>query len=140
MSRRIAKKKTLFTVPTSPGETPALRGGRCSCGHVFFPPQQLGCDVCGAAGAAIEIVELAGGGILRTFATAHRQKRPGSTAPLIFGTVLLDDGPAVEVVIDAEDEAFLAAGQRVHARLVEVGEDEDGHTLVDCFFASEGAA
>ena len=53
--------------------------------------------------------------------------------------MLLDDGPAVEVVIDAEDEAVLAAGQKVRARLVDVGEDEDGHTLVDCFFAPEGA-
>jgi hypothetical protein len=139
MSRRIAKKKTLFTVPASPDEAPALRGGRCRCGHVFFPPQQLGCDVCGAAGDAIEIVDLAGAGTLRTYATAHRQQRPGSSAPLIFGTVLLDDGPAVEVVIDAEDEAVLAVGQTVRARLVEVGEDEDGHTLVDCFFAPEGA-
>ena len=140
MSRRTAKKKTLFTVPSAPGEAPVLRGGRCSCGHVFFPPQQIGCDVCGASGDAIAIVDLTAAGVLQAFATAHRQTRPGGGVPLIIGAVALDDGPVVEVVLDAEDESELRVGQRVGGRLVEVGEDDDGRAVVDCFFAPLGAA
>ena len=139
MSRRTAKKKTLFTVPLAPGEAPALRGGRCSCGHVFFPPQQMGCDVCGASGDAIAIVDLTAAGVLQTFATAHRQTRPDGGAPLIVGAVALDDGPVVEVVLDTEDESGLRVGQRVAGRLVEVGEDDDGRAVVDCFFTPFGA-
>ena len=139
MSRRIAKKKTLFSVPIESGEAPALRGGRCTCGHVFFPPQQMGCDVCGASGDAIDIIDLTAAGILQTFATAHRQKRPGGNSSLVVGAVVLDDGPVVEVVLDVEDERGLRAGQRVGGRLVEVGEDDDGRPVVDCFFAPLGA-
>ena len=140
MSRRIARKQTLFSVPADPDAAPALLGGRCTCGHVFFPPQQMGCDVCGAAGDSIEIVELAASGVLNAFATAHRQTRPGATSPLVVGSVLLDDGPAVEVILDVEDASGLVIGQRVRARLVDVGEDDDGRSLVDCYFAPIEAA
>jgi len=87
-----------------------------------------------------EIVELAASGVLNAFATAHRQTRPGATSPLVVGSVLLDDGPAVEVILDVEDASGLAIGQRVGARLVEVGEDDDGRSLVDCYFAPIEAA
>jgi uncharacterized OB-fold protein len=140
VSRRIARKKTLFTVPPSPDEAPALLGGRCSCGHVFFPPQRMGCDVCGAAGDAIEIVELAAGGVLKSFAMTHRRTRPGGGSPLVVGVVALDGGPVIEVVIDADDESVLSVGQRVSGRLVDVGEDGAGQTVVDCFFAPVEAA
>ena len=140
MSPRIARKQTLFTVPPSPDEAPALLGGRCSCGHVFFPPQRMGCEVCGAAGDAIEIVELAARGTLLAFATFHRGTRPGGGSPFVVGAVALDDGPVIEVVIDADDESALAVGQRVSGRLVEVGEDAAGGTVVDCFFAPAEAA
>jgi uncharacterized OB-fold protein len=140
VSRRIARKKTLFTVPPSAEGAPALLGGRCSCGHVFFPPQQMGCDVCGAAGDAIEIVELAAGGVLKAFAMAHRRTRPGGGSPLVVGVVALDDGPVIEVVIDADDDSALFVGQRVSGRLVDVGEDDAGGSVVDCFFAPLEAA
>jgi uncharacterized OB-fold protein len=102
---------------------------------VFFPPQQMGCEVCGVYGDEIEIIELDASGTLQTFALAHRQQRPGSTTPLIIGTVALDSGPAVEVILDVEDPAPLSCGQRVAGHLVEVGEDESGRQIVDCFFA-----
>jgi len=140
VSRRIARKKTLFTVPPSPEGVPALLGGRCSCGHVFFPPQQMGCDVCGAAGDAIEIVELAAGGVLKAFAMVHRRTRPGGGSPLVVGVVALDDGPVIEVVIDADDESALFVGQRVSGRLVDIGEDDAGRSVVDCFFTPLEAA
>jgi uncharacterized OB-fold protein len=107
---------------------------------VFFPPQRMGCDVCGAAGDAIGIVEIAAGGVLKAFATAHRETRPGGTSPLVVGTVALDDGPVVEVVLDVDDESALSVGQRVRGRLIDVGADDAGRTVVDCFFAPVEAA
>jgi len=53
---------------------------------------------------------------------------------------LLDGGPVIEVVIDADDESALSVGQRVSGRLVDVGEDGAGQTVVDCFFAPVEAA
>ncbi len=140
MNERVATKPTLFTVPPAPGSETRLLGARCSGGHLFFPPQQMGCDICGAHGSDIAIVELAALGVLKTFARAYRQQRPGSAAPLVIGTVLLDAGPAVEVILDVDDTDALRCGQRVAGHLVEVGEDEAGRQLVDCFFAPEEVA
>ncbi len=135
MSERVARKQTLFTVPPAPSNETHLLGSRCSDGHVFFPPQRLGCEICGAYGDDIESVELAAAGTLRNFALAHREQRPGSAAPLITGTVALDAGPSVEVILEVDDTTQLACGQRVAGHLVECGEDESGRQVVDCFFA-----
>lgn len=135
MSERVAKRPTLFTLPPAPSTETKLRGARCSSGHLFFPPQQIGCEVCGAYGDEIEIIELDASGTLQSFALSHRQQRPGSTAPLIIGTVALDAGPALEVVLDVDDTAGLSCGQRVAGHLVDIGEDESSRRIVDCFFA-----
>ncbi len=134
MSKRVARSPSLFDVPAGDGIETVLLGTRCSNGHVTFPPQTLGCEVCGAYGDAIEKVELAAEGRLTTFAVAHRDKRAGSTSPLIFGTVVLDAGPAVEVVLDVDDAAELQRGQRVSGHLAAAGEDESGNTVMDCYF------
>ncbi len=135
MSERIAKRRTLFTVPPAPSNETALLGTRCTEGHVAFPPQRLGCEVCGAFGDQIESIELAATGTLRTFALSHREQRPGSNAPLIIGTVALDAGPEVEVILEVDDPALLSCGQQVTGQLVGVGQDESGKQIVDCFFA-----
>ena len=138
MARRVARRKTLFTVPESPEAPPALLCGRCECGHVFFPAQRLGCDRCGAHGDRIEIVEVAARGVLRAFATAHRPKPEEGQRPQVVGTVMLDAGPAFEVILDAREEA-LAVGQRVRGLLVESGHDDEGQIVMDCLFAPEHA-
>jgi uncharacterized OB-fold protein len=149
MSPRVARCPTLYTVPDDPATSTKLRGGRCSSGHVFFPPQRLGCTTCGAHGESIEIVELEATGILRSHAFSHREKRPGSDQPLIIGTVVLDAGPAIEVVLAVDDLSGLESGQRVNGRLVEVaeageegeaGEGGEAGIIVDCFFAPAGSS
>ena len=136
MSERVAKRQTLFTIPTASGSETKLLGTRCSNGHLSFPPQQSGCEVCGAYGDEIESVELDASGTLGSFVVARRQQRPGSSAaPLVIGTVVLDAGPAVEVVLDVDDARLLSRGQHVTGHLVEVAEDESGRPIVDCFFA-----
>ena len=135
MSERVAKRPTLFTAPASQSAETVLLGTRCSGGHISFPPERMGCGVCGAYGEEIETIELAASGRLTAFAVAHRQQRAGSTSPLVVGTVVLDAGPAVDVILGVDDTAQLSCGQRVVGRLVPVGEDESGRPVVDCFFA-----
>ena len=136
MSERVAKSPTLFSVPVAPSNETVLLGTRCSGGHVAFPPEQMGCEVCGAHGDEIETIELAASGTLTTFAMAHRQQRAGSASPLVVGTVVLDAGPAVDVVLEVADTAKLSCGLQVVGHLVPVGEDESGRTILDCFFAA----
>lgn len=124
----------MFTVPADPDAPPRLRGGRCRCGRLLFPPQRFGCDGCGASGDAIESVEFDAVGVLRAFATSHRQQRPGSDSKLVVGTVALDAGPVVESALAVDDASELRIGGRVRARLLAIGSEDDGRTLVDCFF------
>ena len=138
MSERIARKKTLFTVPVDESEPPRLRGTRCRCGRLLFPPQHFGCDGCGAAGDAIRPVEFEADGVLTAFATSHRQQRPGSESPLVVGTVALDAGPVVESTLAVDDASGLRIGARLRARLLDIGADEDGRRIVDCFFEPVG--
>ena len=143
MSPRVARCPTLYAVPEDPSASTKLRGGRCSSGHVFFPPQRLGCTICGAHGDDIEIIEFEASGILRSHALSYREKRPGSDLHLIIGTVALDAGPAVEVVLAVDDVAALEPGQRVTGRLVEIAESGEGgeaQIIVDCFFAPAGSS
>ena len=149
MSPRVARCPSLYTLPEDPAASTKLRGGRCSSGHIFFPPQQLGCTTCGAHGEGIEIIELEASGELRSHALSHREKRPGSDLPLIIGTVALDAGPLIEVVLAVDDVAVLECGQRVTGRLVEIaeaggkeetGEGEEAEIIVDCFFAPAGCS
>lgn len=140
MIGRIAARATLVGVPETDAAAPTLRGSRCVCGRVSFPPEPLGCSACGACGADIAAIPLAAAGTLRSFALAPRQQRPGGDGPLIVGAVLLDDGPLVEVVIAAADTSGLAIGGRVCGRLVPIGTDADGQTLVDCQFEPEAPA
>lgn len=136
MSERVAKSPTLFSVPAAPSTETVLLGTRCSGGHVAFPPERMGCEVCGVYGAEIETIELAASGTLTTFAMSHRQQRAGSTSPLVVGTVVLDAGPAVDVVLDVDDTAELSCGLRVVGHLVPVAEDESGRPILDCFFVA----
>jgi len=140
MSQRIAKKKTLFTVPESRTERPSLLGGRCSCGYLFFPPHRFGCEVCGAGPEAINIIEMAATGLLKTFAASHQQIRSDGHSPLIFGLVFLDNGLTILGAIDTDDEKKLHIGQRVHGVLAPCGLDDQGQTIVDCLFVPEGGA
>ena len=137
MSDRIAAKPTLLNIPAAPDELPTLRGGRCSCGHTSFPAQSLGCNVCGAPAADVAAVPLAAAGTLHSFAMAHRQKRPGGDTPLVVGAILLDDGPLIEVIIDAVDAGGLAVGCRMLGRLVTVDTNDEGQAIVDCQFRPE---
>jgi uncharacterized OB-fold protein len=140
LPRRIPRRPTLFTAPEDPATPPALRCGRCDCGHVFFPPQQLGCERCGAHGDALEVVEVAARGVLQACAASHREPRADARGPRVLGTIVLDAGPALEADLDVSGPELPRPGQRVAGRLVEVERDDEGRSVVDCQFAPEAGA
>jgi len=52
--------------------------------------------------------------------------------------VLLDEGPALSVVLTTRDEKALSPGMRVVGKLVPDKADNKGQVFVDCLFAPEG--
>jgi len=110
------------------GAPPVLLGGRCACGHAFFPMQTFGCERCGRFGDALQPQDLQGRGTLRSAATVHvhaDEKRP---APFVVGTIALDDGPVIRTLL-TED---CAPGARVEAVLIPV--EADGGRALDLRF------
>lgn len=104
----------------SPGEAAVLVGRKCGqCGRVHFPPQDYGCEGCGAHGADFAEVDLDGAGRIKGVAALHRHDLAGVPKPAFIAEIELDAGPALEALLDAEDGAALAAGDRVTAVLVE---------------------
>jgi len=128
----IRNSSVVLAEPGSP--FPKLRARRCACGHVFCPPHAYGCERCGRAGDATAEVQLEPRGTLTALATVRvHTKLP---TPYSLGRVTLDDGPVLDVRLD--DDARLAIGSRVRARLVSVS-DPSGEAL-ECRFALEEQA
>lgn len=120
-----------------PDASPILLGGRCECGHVFFPMQTFGCERCGKHGDALQPISLRGRGTLRSAATVHvhaDEKRP---APFVVGTIALDDGPVIRtLLLDAPEGAVIdrvQPGTRVEAALIAVSID-GGQQALDLRF------
>ena len=123
------------------GERPPLIGQHCSgCGHVAFPPNPYGCEVCGAEPAALERRELAGAGELAAFATVHLHPGKGIEAPFTVGVIVLDDGPALRATLTCPTDDGLSIGERVHSVLVSQGSDDEGNEIVELRFEPEGGA
>lgn len=109
---------------------PALHGGRCDCGYVFFPMQTYGCEVCGRTGDALKPTKLSGRGRLIASSTVHIHAGRGPaaspdvkphTAPFTIGSIALEDGPTVRTVLANTDEKTLQPGQTMVTTLVQVG-------------------
>jgi uncharacterized protein len=115
------------------GTPPALLGGECPCGHVFFPMQAYGCEVCGRQDLAPRT--LAGAGRLIASARVHLFAGKSREAPFTVGSIQLDDGPVVRTLI-VEEATQLAPGQRMIACLVPVAGPE-GEPRLDLRFAPE---
>lgn len=109
-------------------EFPALIGGRCVCGYVFFPMQTYGCEKCGRHGDDLSATPLSGRGKLIASATVHMHMGKGRQAPFLVGSIELDDGPMVRTLIVESDEA-LAPGDTMLTALVPVTVGEDGERL-----------
>ena len=115
-------------------DTPLLRGGRCECGHVFFPMQTFGCERCGRSGAALQPLSLAGRGRLRSAATVHIHADEKRKTPFVIGTIALDDGPIVRTLLLDPPADRDAPGTRVEAMLVPIETVESGQHALDLRF------
>src|SRR5277367_906313 len=94
---------------SEPGR-PALLGGACACGYVFFPLQAYGCERCG--GLDLRPKTLSGAGRLLASARVHLHPCKGREAPFTVVAVELDDGPIVRTLADG-DTAGLMPGARM---------------------------
>jgi uncharacterized OB-fold protein len=112
---------------------PVLLGGRCECGHVFFPMQTFGCERCGKFGAALQPLLLQGRGELRSAATVHVHADAARPAPFVIGTIALDDGPVIRTLLIPPVTDYATSGIRVEAVLSPV-EIEDGEQALDLRF------
>jgi uncharacterized OB-fold protein len=104
-------------------EDAALKGGCCTCGHVFFPMQGYGCEACGRFGGALKPRELRGSGVLVASATVRLHNGKGREAPFTIVAVKLDDGPMVRTLLDGAPDDGLPPGTPVKATLA--GEPAD---------------
>jgi uncharacterized OB-fold protein len=121
-------KPSLYQARGSAAEPglPALLGGVCACGHVFFPLQVYGCERCG--GVDLRPRTLSGAGRLLASARVHLHPGKGRDAPFTVVAVELDDGPIVRTLA-AGDAAGLLPGARMVTVLTPVVDLEGGERL-----------
>lgn len=128
-------KPALYQAQGSAGEPghPALLGGACACGYVFFPMQGYGCERCG--GRDLQPRALSGAGRLLASARVHLHAGKGREAPFTVGSIKLDDGPIVRTLIEDHD-TDLHPGIRMVTVLSPVV-DADGAPRSDLRFIPE---
>ena len=112
---------------------PALLGGACACGYVFFPLQHYGCERCGSL--ELSPRALSGAGRLLASARVHLHAGKGREAPFTVGSIKLDDGPIVRTLIEDAGGA-LHPGERMVTTLAPVA-DADGAPRLDLRFIAE---
>ncbi len=100
-------------------DRPALIGGRCVCGHVFFPMQTYGCEKCGRYGEDLKKISLSGRGRVLAFARVHIHARPYPKVPFTVVVVALDDGPVIKALLDPAVDDELRSGAVMVAKLVQ---------------------
>lgn len=129
-------KSQLYSEGGGDGQSanPVLQGGRCRCGHVFFPMQTYGCERCGRHGDALTPQALSTHGTLLASAVVHLHADKNRPAPFTIVKVALDDGPVVRTLL-ADDSGAVALGQRMTAKLVPV-QQADGETVLDLRFTA----
>ena len=110
-----------------------LSGGACECGHVFFPWQTFGCEVCGRHGEDLHPRRLSGSGSIVASATVHLHAGKGRQAPFDVCVVKLDDGPVVRTLLASVGDPP-QPGRAVRAVLVEVDGREPGERVRDMRF------
>lgn len=107
------------------GDSCQLKGGRCDCGHVFFPMQHFGCENCGAEATHLHPHDLEGRGSLVAAVLVHLHNGAGREAPFVVCSVRLAEGPVVRSLLDHPPDAALPPpGTQVQARLQAVPGDE----------------
>jgi uncharacterized OB-fold protein len=112
---------------------PALLGGVCACGHVFFPLQAYGCERCG--GTDLKPRALTGAGRLLASARVHLHAGKGREAPFTVGSIGLEDGPIIRTLIE-DSETALRPGAAMAAVLAPAA-DPEGAVRLDLRFVAK---
>lgn len=134
-----SQKSPLFTVAGTEGvpDRPALIGGRCTCGHIFFPMQTYGCEKCGRHGEHLQTIPLSGRGRLHTFAQVHLHARPEPRTPFTVVSIALDDGPIIRALLDPPVDKNLRCGDIMVAGIM--NEERDGRSRPALRFARDAS-
>jgi hypothetical protein len=120
-------KPTLYRAEGSDADPvhPALLGGQCACGYVFFPMQTYGCERCG--GTSLAPRALSGRGRLLASARVHLHAGKNRQAPFTVVSVALDEGPIVRTLTEADED--VRPGDRMVTALVPVLDAEGAQRL-----------
>ena len=98
---------------------PNLKGQRCNnCGHIAFPPNPYGCEVCGMSGDVVTGVRLAGRGRLLAFATTNHANQRDIPVPYTVASIELEDGPVIRALMTGPTDDGLKPGDIVEAVIV----------------------
>jgi uncharacterized OB-fold protein len=132
-------KPTLYSIAPAPdgGTAIVLQGRECRCGHVFFPPQDFGCERCGRTGTDVVPRPLPARAKLLSWATVHIHPRSYPRSPFVVGKIQLESGPVFRALVRVASEAGLRAGLALKAALVPVG---DAQEHMDLWFVPEEEA
>ncbi|PLS23439.1 Zn-ribbon domain-containing OB-fold protein [Neptunicoccus cionae] len=96
--------------------SPALIGGTCkSCGAIFFPMQNYGCEECGSTELAPKT--LTGRGTLIASALVHMPVGTEYKEPFVVGSIQTEDGAILRSLLDAPADAALTPGMTMVAKL-----------------------
>lgn len=120
-------KPTLYRAEGSDADPahPALLGGVCTCGYVFFPMQTYGCERCGGRGLSTRA--LSGRGKVLASARVYLHAGKNRQAPFTVVSVALDDGPILRTLLDGDEEVH--PGDSMVTTLVPVPDGEGTQRL-----------
>ncbi len=133
---KLLKERLYFEIPDDEAGELVLKGGRCRCGHSYFPMQTYGCERCGRHGDDLTPTDLSSRGTLLAQALVRIHADKNRPTPFMVVKVALDDGPVVRSLL-SESETPIAPGQRMFAKLAEVPWGDAGETALDLRFAAD---
>jgi len=110
------------------GSPAALKGVKCACGHVAFPPQQYGCERCGRHGDDLQAVQLSGEGRLLASSTVHMHAAAYPVAPFTVVEVELEHGVVTRGLLADGQSADVKPGMAVQC-VLQTEPAEDGEVL-----------
>jgi len=120
----------LFTIPSSPAESPHLIGSKCkNCGEVVFP-RQAGCPNC--CSEDVEETLLGPGGKLYSFTNVNHPVPEGYKGPIPFGVGLIDmpEGTRIPSHLTEHEPDKLKVGMDMTLIIDKLFDDEEGNEII----------
>jgi uncharacterized protein len=116
---------------------PVLNGVECAqCGHVYFPPVGVGCEICGAPADQLQPKALTAAGVVHAVAEVHLSPAKTPT-PFTVAEIVLDNGPLIRAMVHPDVTDGLKIGDRVSARWSVIGHEDEGGDVVEPAFVRD---